>query len=78
VPPCEAFDACRDLLLDRLKLYQQQALACRRKNKVAHRQMLRCQQRPRFELLQVTKREARQWHTKFNPERNLPEMVGKG
>ena len=77
VPPRQAFDACRYLLLDRLKLYQQQTLAGRGENKVAHRQMLRRQQCARFELLQVTKREARQRYAKFNSKWDLPEMLRK-
>ena len=77
VPPRQPFDACRYLLLDRLKLYQQQPLAGRGKNKVAHRQMLRRQQCTRFELLQVTKREVRKRYAKFKSKWDLPKMLGK-
>ena len=78
VPPGQAFDACRYLLLDCLELHQEQTLACRCENEIPHRQMLGCQQCTRFELLQVTKRESRQWHAKFNPEWDLSKVLGKG
>jgi hypothetical protein len=78
MPPGQTLHPRRELLLHRLKLYQQQALASRGEHKVAHRQVLGRQENTRLELLQVTNRKARQRHTKFHPKWNLSKMVWEG
>src|ERR1700733_9130513 len=76
--PSQTLHPRGELLLHRLELYQQQALASRCEHKVAHRQVLGRQQNTRLELLQVTNRKARQRHTKFHSKWDLSEMVWEG